>query len=431
MTMQLEMNLQDDAALDSPAEAIYTPAIRFKGFSGNWERYNFSDVSESFEYGLNAAATEYDGENKYIRITDINEKTRALDLNDLTSPNFDLSKAENYKLHLGDLLFARTGASVGKTYIYKKNDGVVYFAGFLIRAKLKNTVSSQFIFQSTLTEKYNKFIRLTSQRSGQPGVNAKEYGLCEIYLSQLEEQTAIGNYFQQLDSLIAQHQHKHTKLLNLKQALLQKMFPKQGASVPEVRFKGFSGDWEVKELGSIADLLTGNPFNSKNFKKTGFFLVRGMNVKRGYLDMSEDISEYWPTTYELEKFLLQKNDIVIQMDGALIGKSYAKIKAKNLPALLVQRVTRVRGKETNSEFIYQYIQRDFLKHISKIKTETAVPHLSLNDIRKLQILIPETRYEETKIGQLFQQLDHLITQQHALLTKLSNLKQAYLAKMFI
>ena len=110
---------------------------------------------------------------------------------------------------------------------------------------------------------------------------------------------------------------------------------------PEIRFIGSSGDWVQSNLAECTDLLTGNPFNSKEFTSNGIFLVRGMNVKRGYLDTSTNISEYWPSSKGLEHYLLEPKDIVIQMDGALIGKSYAKVNSKDLPALLVQRVARV------------------------------------------------------------------------------------------
>ena len=244
------------------------------------------------------------------------------------------------------------------------------------------------------------------------------------------EQTQIGNYFQKLDSLINQHQQKYDKLSNIKKSMLEKMFPKQGETIPEIRFKGFSGEWEESNLAECTDLLTGNPFNSKEFTSDGIFLVRGMNVKRGYLDTSSKTSEYWPSSKGLERYLLEPEDIVIQMDGALIGKSYAKINSNNLPAILVQRVTRVRCSEVDPEFIYQYIQKDFLIHISGIKTETAVPHLSLHDIRDFSVFLPE-RPEQTAISNYFQKLDALINQHQQQITKLNNIKQACLNKMFV
>ena len=173
-----------------------------------WEQRKLGDVAASFEYGLNAAAKEYDGENKYIRITDIDDNTHEFLTDGITSPDIDLTSAENYKLAEGDILFARTGASVGKSYIYRNSDGLVYYAGFLIRARIKEEYDAEFVFQNTLTEKYNRYIAVTSQRSGQPGVNAQEYSVFEIQVPEKDEQIKIGAYFTHLDHLITLHQQK-------------------------------------------------------------------------------------------------------------------------------------------------------------------------------------------------------------------------------
>ena len=163
-------------------------------------------------------------------------------------------------------------------------------------------------------------------------------------------------------------------------------------------------------MGEVANLLTGFPFESKKFVREGIKLVRGMNVKRGYLDFSEELCECWSSSQGLENYLLNSGDILIQMDGALIGKSYAKIKENQLPALLVQRVTRVRiqNQISDGSFVYQQIQKGFLTYIKGTKTETAVPHLSLNDIESFEIATPSVD-EEKKIGAFFESLDHLIT----------------------
>ena len=166
------------------------------------------DIATSFEYGLNAAAKEFDGVNKYIRITDIDDDSHLFMVDNLTSPDIDLSDAKNYKLSVGDILFARTGASVGKTYIYRDSDGLVYYAGFLIRAKISEENNAEFVFQNTLTEKYYKYIAITSQRSGQPGVNAQEYAGYEIFVPCRAEQDKISEYLGCLDNLITLHQRK-------------------------------------------------------------------------------------------------------------------------------------------------------------------------------------------------------------------------------
>ncbi len=202
--------------------------------------------------------------------------------------------------------------------------------------------------------------------------------------------------------------------------------------VPKIRFKGFYDDWEQREFGDYNDLMTGYPFESDKFSEDGIKLVRGMNVKRGYLDFSEDICMRWNSCVGLENFLLKAGDILIQMDGALIGKSYAKIKENQLPALLVQRVTRSRtnNKFASQDFMYQTIQRDFLRYIEMSKTETAVPHLSLNDIRNFEIMVP-CLVEQEKIGAYFSAFDRLITLHQRKLELLKRLRNSLVDRCFI
>lgn len=175
-----------------------------------WEQRKLGEVCNEFDYGLNVAAKEYDGINKYLRITDIDDDSREFNFDNLTSPDISNNEiTDEYLLRNGDILFARTGASVGKTYLYKELDGKVYFAGFLIRAHVGIDNYPYFIFQTTLTEAYAQFVKVTSQRSGQPGINAKEYSKYKIYIPKYFEQQMIGTLFEKLDKLITLHQRKY------------------------------------------------------------------------------------------------------------------------------------------------------------------------------------------------------------------------------
>ena len=200
------------------------PEIRFAGFTDPWEQRKLGEVASGFEYGLNAAASDFDGEKKYLRITDIDDQTREFRTDDLSSPDINNPIDDRYLLKEGDILFARTGASVGKTYLYKASDGKTYYAGFLIRAHVSDEADAGFIFQSTLTERYKQFVLLTSQRSGQPGINAQEYSDLLLPLPSLMEQRRIGAFFDRLDSLITLHQRKLELLRNIKKSMLDKMF---------------------------------------------------------------------------------------------------------------------------------------------------------------------------------------------------------------
>jgi type I restriction enzyme S subunit len=182
------------------------------------------ELAEGFDYGLNAASTDFDGENKYIRITDIDDETRLFIQEDVTSPDIDLEAADNYILQEGDILFARTGASVGKSYIYRGSDGLVYYAGFLIKAHVNNENNADFVFQNTLTESYKKYIQVTSQRSGQPGANAKEYQEFGLWVPKKDEQDKISTFLRYFDHLITLHQRKCDELKKMKKFMLQNMF---------------------------------------------------------------------------------------------------------------------------------------------------------------------------------------------------------------
>ena len=210
------------ALLFSPFQAFISMMFTTSTFS--WEQRKLSEMCGTFEYGLNAAAKEFDGKNKYIRITDIDDASREFLLSDLSSPDICLDGMSKYLLSSGDIVFARTGASVGKTYIYRENDGIVYFAGFLIRAKVNQDNDAEFVFQSTLSPSYEKYIRITSQRSGQPGVNAQEYGEYDLFAPSKEEQQRIGHFLRGIDNLITLHQRELEKLQNIKKSMLEKMF---------------------------------------------------------------------------------------------------------------------------------------------------------------------------------------------------------------
>ena len=194
------------------------PKLRFKGYEDAWEQRKLGEIIEKFEYGLNAAATDFDGVNQYLRITDIDDESRAFNKTSLTSPDTNLALADNYLLKQGDILFARTGASVGKTYQYKESDGRVYYAGFLIRARILSGFNPGFVFQNTLTKRYENFVSITSQRSGQPGINAQEYAGFKLLLPKFEEQEQISDLFIRLDNLITLHQRRSSTIVGISAA---------------------------------------------------------------------------------------------------------------------------------------------------------------------------------------------------------------------
>lgn len=403
------------------------PKIRVKGYKDDWEQRKFGEMASSFEYGLNAAAKEYDGENKYIRITDIDDNTHEFLSDSLTSPDIDLTDAEKYKLSTGDILFARTGASVGKSYIYRDYDGLVYYAGFLIRARIKDEYDVEFVFQNTLTDKYNKYIAVTSQRSGQPGVNAQEYSEFKIQVPKKEEQIKIGKYFQNLDHLITLHQRKCDETKKLKKYMLQKMFPQNGNKVPEIRFFGFTDDWEQRKFPEFVSFFNGLTYTPNDVQETGTLVLRSSNVKNGEIIDADNVyvNDRVVTTENV-----QEGDIVVVVRNgsrALIGK-HAQIKTSMPNTVIGAFMSGIRSE--HSSFVNALLDTvAFESEIAKNMGAT-INQITGYMFSKMEFRIPSGK-EQERIGEYFQSLDHLITLHHRKYEELQKIKKFMLQNMFV
>ena len=385
-------------------------------------------MATSFEYGLNASAKSFDGTHKYIRITDIDDSSRKFNSQSLTSPDIDLSSADNHKLKNGDILFARTGASVGKSYIYADSDGLVYYAGFLIRARIKSGVDSNFVFQHTLTSSYENFIRVTSQRSGQPGVNAKEYSTFEISVPSYEEQRKIGSFFKQLDDTITLHQRKLDKLKLLKQGYLQQLFPQNDEKVPRVRFANFKNKWEQRKLGSLATIVRGasprpiqDPKWFDNESDIGWLRIT---------DVTEQDGKIYHLEQHISKLGQAKTRVLIEPHlllsiAATVGKpvvNYVKTGVHD-GFLIFLSPTFER------EFMFQWLEM-FRPKWQKYGQPGSQVNLNSELVRNQEIVLPNHK-EQQKIGAFLKQIDKAIILHKSKLDKLISLKKVLLQKMFI
>ena len=181
----------------------------------------FGDIAKGFDYGMNAAAKSFDGNNKYIRITDIDEVSSQYLYDDVVSPDGELE--DRYLVKENDILLARTGASTGKSYLYRNSDGKLYFAGFLIRANIYKH-NSYFVFSQLHTLRYKKWISVMSARSGQPGINSQEYASFPVYTTSLQEEDKIATFLKLLDERIITQNKIIEDLKKLKSAIRKKMF---------------------------------------------------------------------------------------------------------------------------------------------------------------------------------------------------------------
>lgn len=400
------------------------PKLRFKADDGNqfpsWNEKKLGDICTPLTYGMNVAAIKYDGLNKYIRITDIDDESHLYKSDEYVSPNGVLD--DRYLVGEDDILFARTGASVGKSYIYSKKDGKLYYAGFLIKAHVKSE-NSNFVFYQTLTERYAKWVQLTSMRSGQPGINANEYSEFGIQIPCLQEQQKIASLFSELDTLIQLAEKELEGYRELKKGMLQKMFPKKGEKVPEIRFPEFNGDWKQCKFGSLLN-ESRNKTICENEDTLLSCAIDGM-----YLN--SELFSHFRGSSNIGYLKVEKNDLILSAQNLHLGNCNVNLRFEHgiiSPAYKVYKLVKC-----TPLFMQAWVKRDITKEFFlRASTEGASAcrkNILWNELYEQKLLMPCLE-EQTKIGEYFQNLDNLIISQQQELDNYKELKKGLLQQMF-
>jgi type I restriction enzyme S subunit len=190
-------------------------------------------------------------------------------------------------------------------------------------------------------------------------------------------------------------------------------------------------DWEVSQIGDKIQLLAGFPFPSNKYSDDGIRLLKGINIKRGNTDWREGNVTFWKEDiFKYKEYQLAENDLVIAMDGSLVGRSYAFISKSDLPALLLQRVARLRSNSLSVEYLRFFIGSNwFIKYTDSVKTVTAIPHISPKDIRNFKIPLPPTLTEQKAIATALSDVDALITSLEQTITKKKAIKQGAMQQL--
>ena len=270
--------------------------------------------------------------------------------------------------------------------------------------------------------------------SAQKALHEKQWLDSYVCIPVLDEQKQIGSFFQQLEHLITLHQRKYDKLQVLKKAMLEKMFPKNGSSVPEIRFKGFTDAWEQRKLGEVVERITRKNENLESTLPLTISAQYGLINQNEFFDKriaSKDVSGY---------FLIRNGEF-----------AYNKSTSSDAPWGAIKRLDRYESgvlstlyivfkisdeRKTNSDYIVTYYNTDLWhKGIQAIAAEGARNHGLLNvapaDFFETNLTMPKDYAEQQQIGSFFQQLDHLITLHQRELEKLQNIKKSMLEKMFV
>lgn len=402
-----------------------TPQIRFQGFDENWDNLEFFNTFENISNNnLSRAELNYEsGQVKNIHYGDVLIKfSELLDIEKDEIPfisNDDfVSKYKSSKLQNGDVIIADAAEdeTVGKcTEIINLNGEIVFSGLHTIAIRPTKSFASKYLGYYMNSPSYHNQLIPLLQGTKVLSISKSAIRNTNIFSpSDILEQTKIGNYFQQLDKLIEQKQMKHQKLKQFKKAMLDKMFPKDGADTPEIRFKGFGGKWEEKILDEIVNRYDNLrvPISSSN-RISGTTPYYGANGIQGYVKGYTHDGEF----------------ILVAEDGANDLKNY--------PVQYVNGKIWVNNHAHVLQAKKDIADNKFLKYaISKINIEPFLvgggrAKLNANIMMNINMTVPIDIEEQLKLGKYFQKLDKQIDLQQKELEKLKNIKKALLDKMFV
>ena len=404
--------------INNEHKKLNVPNLRFPEFQGEWEKTKFGDIATGFDYGMNAAAKNYDGVNKYIRITDIDEASSTYKDKDIVSPDGVL--ADNYLVNNRDILLARTGASTGKSYLYKKSDGKLYYAGFLIRANV-TTHAPYFVFSQLHTHRYWRWVSIMSARSGQPGINSQEYSSFPIYTTSIEEESKIAKLLSLLDERIATQNKIIDKLQSLIKGLNNSLYAQYGGKVLTsfaelgTSYSGLSGK-SAQDFGSGKPFITylnvysNNVINENDFQYVTIKKGEKQNVVE-YGDVLFTLSSETPEEVGIGSVYLGKEKVYL---NSFCFGIHITNKEVAFPPYLSYYVSSTAFRK----FIYPYAQGSTRFNLCKA------------DFEKASIKLP-TLENQKRIYSILSHIDSKIETERQMLDLYNSQKQYLLRQMFI
>ena len=408
------------------------PEMRFEGFTEPWEQRKLSELAEK-TYGGGTPATSneefWNGDIPWIQSSDISDGK----LFDITPRKYITKEA----------------VSKSATQLVPENSIAIVTrvgVGKLAFMPFSYTTSQDFLSLSKLNTDpqftvYALYKKLQSELNAVQGTSIKgitknELLAKEIMVPSIEEQKPIGDYFHALDNLITLHQRKYDRLKNLKKAYLQKMFPKEGESVPEMRFEGFTEPWEQRKFGDLAEYKKG-PFGSA-LKKDIFVPKSDATVKvyeqQNAINKDWRLERYFITqeyANKLSGFRVEGGDIIVSCAGT-IGETY-EIPMDAEPGIINQALMKIRVKESIvNKKMFIILFTNMIDEFTRVHSNgSAIKNIPpFSDLKPMESFVPK-KEEQNEIADYFTNLDHLITLHQRKLDRLKHLKQAYLQKMFV
>ena len=388
--------------------------VNKKRITSSWEQRKLGDIADIVGGGTPSTGNQsyWDGDIDWYAPAEIADQIYAnSSQKKITGLGYENSSAK--MLPPGTVLFT-SRAGIGKTAILTRKGCTNQ--GFQSIVPHRGELDSYFIFSRT--EELKRYGELVGAGSTFVEVSGKQMAVMELMMPPtMREQQTIGGFFQQLDHLITLHQRKFEKLTNVKKSMLEKMFPQNGSSYPEIRFKGFTDPWEQRKLGDVVQITMGQSPDGSTYsdEPSDYILVQGnADLQNGWV-----CPRIWTTQITKKA---DAGDLImsVRAPAGAMGKT-----AYN--AVFGRGVAAIKG----NEFIYQLlVKMDTDGFWKTLSCGSTFESLNSDNIKNAEVKIPTTA-EQKKIGGLFQDLDNLITLHQRELEKLQNIKKSMLEKMFV
>ena len=389
------------------------PELRFKGFTDEWEQRKLGDEVR-IVMGQSPNSENYtDDPNDYILVQGNADMKNGRVLPRVWTTQVT-KQAEKDDLILS--VRAPVG-DIGKTaYDVVIGRGVAAIKG------------NEFIFQSLGKMKSDGYWTRYSTGSTFESINSTDIKEAIISVPAIEEQDKIGSFFKQLDETIDLHQRKLDLLKEQKKGFLQKMFPKNGAKVPELRFSGFADDWEERKLSEgtskIGDGLHGTPNYSDNGE---VFFINGNNLVNGKIVITKETKLVTESNQSKDDKLLNMDTILMSINGTIGNLAWYN----NERVMLGKSAAYLTVSNFDKKFIFSYLQTSTIKnYFLNNLTGTTIKNLGLKTIRDTTLFVP-TLEEQQQIGEFFWTLEETIALHQRKLDLLKEQKKGFLQKMFV
>lgn len=405
------------------------PEIGFKGFTDDWEQRKLGDIYGSIGNAFVGTATPYYAEQGHFYLESNNVKDGQINHNSEVFINDEFYEKQKDKwLHTGDMVMVQSGHVGHAAVIPEELDNTAAHALIMFRNP-KEEIEPYFLNYEYQTDKSKKKIENITTGNTIKHILASDMQEFVVDVPKYEEQKVIAGYFRNIDHLITLHQRKYERLVNVKRSMLVKMFPQNGSKVPEIRFKGFTDDWEQRKLGDIAEFSKGSGYSKGDLIESGTPIIL---YGRLYTKYETSISE-------VDTYVEAKDGSVYTKGGEVIVPASGETAEDIARAATVDESGVILGGDINVVSPNEDINSAFLaisishgnsqRELAKKAQGKSVVHIHNEEIKNLVVPFP-AKAEQNKIVEYFSNLDNLITLHQRKIKKLQDAKKAFLTKMF-